>query len=149
MSVPRLLALLPAVLGPVAAIALLFGTWFDAGETFADLHAGEPGVILEPSAWDASALYAGAIVALSLVTIGAAVACAYARFAAWTVGAGAAAAGALAVLVLRASPPDPPRSTYVTGGQAYDPTALPIAAMLCLVAAALGVTAWALATRRG
>lgn len=147
MSFLRLALLLPGVLGPAAAIALLFATWFEAGDTFVALHGDRHGVLLEGSALDGSSTYAMAIVVLALVTAGATLYCVRGTFVAWAVGTAAAIAGALAALILRMTPPEPPRDTFVTGDQAYDPTAVPIVVMGCLLAAAAGLTGWAMMTR--
>jgi hypothetical protein len=145
--VQRLL-LLPALAGPVAAVVLLFVPWFEAGDTFAALHGDKPGVVLEPSAFEASGTYAVALVVLAVAVAGAAVAAAGGRFVAWTVGAGCAVAAGLVALMLRMTPPDPGPGTYVTPGQAYDPTAAPILVMGCFLLAAAGCTAWALGAKR-
>jgi hypothetical protein len=134
--VQRLL-LLPALAGPVAAVVLLFVPWFEAGDTFAALHGDKPGVVLEPSAFEASGTYAVALVVLAVAVAGAAVAAAGGRVVGWTV-----------ALMLRMTPPDPGPGTYVTPGQAYDPTAAPILVMGCFLLAAAGCTAWALGAKR-
>jgi hypothetical protein len=143
--VARLL-LLPAAGGALAVVPLLFASWFAAGQTFAAVY-GRNGVVLEPTAWNASSSLAAALVLLAALTAGAAVAAARGRFVAWTVGATSAVLGALLCLVLRASPPDP-GAVYVSPGAAYDPTTAPIAAMACFLVAAASLTAWALVTQR-
>lgn len=137
-----------AALGALTVLPLLFLRWFDAGRTFAMLHGDRPGVVLEPTAWDASGASAALLALLAVVVAAAAAAAGRGWFFAWTVGAAGAGAGGLLALVVRLSPPTPPRATYVTGAQAYDPTAVPIAAMAAFAVALAALTAWALLARR-
>ena len=92
-------------------------------------------------------MYAALLVALALATVGTVLAIMRGRFVAWTVGVACASAAGLFALILRASPPDPGRDTYVTPGQAYDPTAIPVVAMGCFLLAAASLTVWALGAR--
>ncbi|MFL5844964.1 MAG: hypothetical protein ACJ762_09750 [Solirubrobacteraceae bacterium] len=142
-----LILLFPA-LAAAAVVPLLFGTWFDPSDTFRALHGEKPGVVLEPSAWDASSTSALAIVVLVVVVLVSVLLAARGRFAAWTVAAATAILGGLVCLMLRHSPPDPGHATFVTGEQAYDATDLGIYAMACFVFAALDITAWAMVMRR-
>ena len=136
-----------ACAGALAGIPMLFLTWFEAGDTFAVLHGDKPGVDLEPTAWEASAVYAVMLVVLAVATVGAALAIMRGRFVAWTVGVACAIGGGLIALFLRASPPDPGRDTYVTPGQAYDPTSIPVVVMGCFLLSAASLTVWALGAR--
>lgn len=136
-----------ACAGAVAGIALLFVPWFEAGDTFAVLYGDKPGVVVEPTAWEASAVYAALLTALAVATVGAALAIMRGRFVAWTVGVACAVAAGLVALILRASPPDPGRDTYVTPGQAYDPTGVAVVAMSAFLLAAACLTVWALGAR--
>lgn len=140
--------LVPAFFAAAAVLPLLFVAWFEPTSVFSVLHADTSGTVLEPSAWQASGVTAAVLALLALLTLGAVVEAWRGRFVAWTVGAACGGAGALLALILRVSPPDPPRSTYVTGDQAYDPTAVPLLTMGCFALAGLALTAWALAARR-
>lgn len=133
---------------PLAALPLLWLPWFEAGDTFAMLHGEKAGVVLEPSAWEASGWSSAMLALLALVGAGAAAAAAAGKFVAWTVGAACAGAGGLLALTARISPPAPPRETYVTAAQAYDPTWVPIASMIAFALALTGLTVWAMLTRR-
>lgn len=136
-----------ACAGALAGIPLLAFPWFEAGDTFAALHGDKRGVVLEPTAWEASAVYATLLVVLAVATVGAALAIMRGWFVGWTVGVGCAIAGGLVALILRAGPPDPGHDTYVTPGQAYDPTAIPVIAMGGFLLAAASLTVWALGAR--
>ena len=142
------LFLFPAFFAAAAAIPLLFFDWFEPRGNFLVLFSEVEGIDFYPSAFETSGARAVFAVLLALTAMGATVAVARGVFVAWTVGAAAAAAGALVCLLLRASPPRPGHGVHTPPEVALQPTTVPHLATACFVLSAVSLTIWALGAKR-